>query len=440
MKRTMFGISICLGIFLSGIYLLSSHASTTKDIRYFISEEVAPCFTSGGNARGCDPYNSEDLLTLNMTHNLRNPWVSNSLSNCSEIPTRGNYIDNNRIEFITPTNEKVFAQVTLRDISQTDRGNNSFGTLATTQGVINSTSVSTMQDSSPKPITWLDLPYWNESYGSSAEGSRNAILFEFLDESNTPYEIASFGAWFGDLETRSDGTMASIITYDKNGNVLSAPSFITENSTIPLASCGTTTGLGKGCGNQTTRWIGYTENGGKNVQKLLITVGDDDLGNDGSREHLSFTGPTIIRNYGCTSTPTASLTPTTTTVLSPMPTEAITPTPVIILPTSTPVASITITPSLWPTSTITNTPLPTLTLTPSLIPTATLLPSSTPLPSPTEKPAPTKNTSPTPTQKLKDKDCCKKRPQKKLLKSLIRNLVKLLFESYQRKTIYSHFR
>ena len=47
------------------------------------------------------------------------------------------------------------------DLSEEDLTNTkSIGTLANTQGIINANITSTMQDYSPKPISWLDLPYW----------------------------------------------------------------------------------------------------------------------------------------------------------------------------------------------------------------------------------------------------------------------------------------
>jgi hypothetical protein len=380
-------------------YGLSSVASTPDNIKYFISDEVKPCLTSGGNAKACDIYNPAELLVVNMTHNLRNNWVSHSLTNCSEIPTRGNYIDGSTVEFLTPTNEKVVAKISLRDISVIDSQNNSMGVLATTQGSLNSTIGSTMQDSSPKPITWMDLPYWTENVGSSLEGNRNAVLFEFFDSAGFPTEVASFGAWFGDLEARSDVHPATIITYDRNGNPLAPKVDITENIGTDLSKCGSSTSLGQGCGNQTTRWIGFTDVDTRNVQKVLVTVGEDDIGGDGSREHLSFTGPTIIRNFGCVATSTPTLVPTMTET---------------------------------PTAVPTNTPLPSPTYIPTATPTSTILPSPTftPMPSSTIKPtttqSPRSSSTPTPTAKHTGSHCCDNKPNKKILTRIIKYLIKLV--------------
>jgi len=407
-------IVIIILALIPAFYALTSLASSSSNIKFFISEEVKPCLTSGGNAKPCDINNSADLLVLNMTHNLRNSWVSHSLNNCSEIPTRGSYIDNTTVEFITPTLEKVIAKVSLRDISVTDSENNSIGVPATTQGSLSTNIGSTMQDYSPKPISWMDLPYWTESSGSNLEGNRNAVLIEFVDESGLPKEVASFGAWFGDLETRSDVLPASVIAYDRNWNALSSKTNIFENTGTDLSMCGSSTSLGQGCGNQTTRWIGFTDLDSRYLQKVLITVGEDDLGGDGSREHLSFTGPTIIRNFGCVATNTPTLTPTMTQT---------------------------------PTAIPTNIPLPSPTFLPTAIPTSTILPSPTltPIPSPTVKPTltqlPSPSSNPTPTSKLNGSDCCNQKPMKRMITNLIKSLVKLLEEfQFGKLRLYSWYR
>jgi hypothetical protein len=48
-----------------------------------------------------------------------------------------------------------------------------------------------------------------------------------------------------------------------------------------------------GCGNETTRWIGFTNYTGAMVHSMMIIVGDDDDGDDGKTEHLSMVAPTI---------------------------------------------------------------------------------------------------------------------------------------------------
>lgn len=331
-------------------------SAADEGIKFFISDEVSPCITSGGNPKNCDQYNSADLLVLNITHNLRNEWVKYNLDRCSTIPIRGNYIEDNKVEYILPTGEKIYSTTSLMDLNIDDINNtNSTGTLASTQGTLNTNVTSSMQDYSPKPISWLDLPYWTESSGSSTTGSRNAVLFEFYDTEMNPVGINGFGAWFGDLETRTDSITGFMRAYDSTQNALTENIVISENNGTDLNQCGNTTGVGKGCGNHTTRWIGFSELSQARIQKFLVTVGEDDLGADGSREHLSFTGPAITMSSTC-ATPTVNVIPSTTTG-----------------PTSTP----TIVPSVTLLATLTNTIIPTPTNSSSPIPTSTLLPTAT---------------------------------------------------------------
>lgn len=357
-------------------------SAADEGLKFFISNEASPCFTSGGNPKNCDQYNPNDLLVLNTTHNLRNDWVKYNLDRCSTIPIRGNYVEDNKVEYIFPSGDKIYSTTKLMDLNTDDIINtNSTGILASTQGTINTNITSSMQDYSPKPISWLDLPYWTENSGSSTAGSRNALLFEFYNAEMNPIGINSFGAWFGDLETRSDSITGFMRVYDSTQNSLTDNIVISENTGTDLNQCGSTTGVGKGCGNHTTRWLGFSELSEARIQKLLITVGEDDLGADGSREHLSFTGPTISMASSC-ATPTASIIPSPST----------TPTPTLI-PTIFPSVTLEPTPTntIIPTPTHTTTPLPTVIITNTVAPTETILP-TTPTPSllsPTLTPSPT---------------------------------------------------
>ena len=65
-----------------------------------------------------------------------------------------------------------------------------------------STSSRTLQDCAPRPQSLYDGSrpqprFWNALYGASTD--LNAVMFEF------PQPVRAFGAWFGDLETRTDG-------------------------------------------------------------------------------------------------------------------------------------------------------------------------------------------------------------------------------------------
>lgn len=343
------------------IFINSIHTQALSMSEYFISSEVGPCLTSGGNPKACDISKPNEALVLSAVESLRTEWMSTSQEVCSKAVISGNFLDGNIIEF-TGTNQKIFATVTLRDMDLDDINSlSNLGTKATTQGNLSTSTISIMQDSSPKPLSLVGSSYWTENAGSNSANSRNGVLLEFFDKNNNPTEINGFGAWFGDIETRSNVLPAFMRLYDKDGNNLSENIFIPETENTNLTQCGTTSGSGKGCGNNTTRWIGFSDSQTVSVQKLLIVVGEDDLGSDGSREHLSFTGATIAVLANCPISPTLTVTPSYTITITPSPTSKPTPSPD---PTSTPV--------------ILNTPKTTTTLLPTETqPTATTQPTTT---------------------------------------------------------------
>lgn len=173
-----------------------------------------------------------------------------------------------------------------------------------------------LQANSPRPASLYDSTnqpsYWTE-FGSSGsnDNKRNAIRFTFAQP------VKSFGAWFGDVETRSDGdgtlpppagdgTVAILRLLDADGDRIGAdipiaPSEVYNgnpptSSIINQESCGASNTT-IGCGNQSTRWIGFIDNNPvPQVSQVLVIVGDDDSisgQNDGDGEHLSFIGANV---------------------------------------------------------------------------------------------------------------------------------------------------
>ena len=155
------------------------------------------------------------------------------------------------------------------------------------------TRSSTLQDGAPRPnslysSTEADRPrYWNETIGSGL--NRNAILLQFSEP------ISAFGAWFGDVETRTDGsgTPAQVQLFNASNNMIEDQ--IIPTSTSNQSLCGDPVDPNyAGCGNETTRWTGFID---PNVQvsAMLVIVGDDDSTGDtlGLGESLSFIGATI---------------------------------------------------------------------------------------------------------------------------------------------------
>jgi uncharacterized repeat protein (TIGR01451 family) len=164
---------------------------------------------------------------------------------------------------------------------------------------------SSLQSSAPRPASLYnntDQPgFWNDiSAGAPTDGKRNAVRFTF------DQPVKAFGAWFGDLETRTDGngTPAILRLLDAAGNRIGADITIAprdifdaiapDPETGNQAVCGGLANDELGCGNQSTRWVAFVDSSAiPRVKQVLVIVGDDDGtpgNNDGDSEHLSFIG------------------------------------------------------------------------------------------------------------------------------------------------------
>jgi trimeric autotransporter adhesin len=165
-------------------------------------------------------------------------------------------------------------------------------------------SSGTLQGQAPRPASLFDgdpstTKYWNDLGGSNS--NRNAALFTF----SRP--VSAFGAWFGDLETRTigGGTPAIMRLLDKDGKQIGADILITPNSisnggtfsTLNQATCGLT----NACGKNSTRWIGFVDPIAR-VKQVLIIVGDNDTppttgslpDTTGKNERFSFIGVNLV--------------------------------------------------------------------------------------------------------------------------------------------------
>jgi uncharacterized repeat protein (TIGR01451 family) len=176
---------------------------------------------------------------------------------------------------------------------------NCTGTINAGAGTPQLTQAAALQDTAPRPASLFDSAgnhpsYWTENVGSTT--SRNGILFTFSKP------VAAFGAWFGDVETRADGngTPALLRLLDANGQRIGQDIPITPTTisnggafaSVDQAQCGTSF-TDRGCGNKSTRWIGFVD-GMARVKQALVIVGDDDFGDVGDTEHMSFIGANLV--------------------------------------------------------------------------------------------------------------------------------------------------
>ena len=159
----------------------------------------------------------------------------------------------------------------------------------------------TMQDNAPRPSSAMGGDYYFNQLNNGR--GLNGILFSF----HTP--IQAFGAFFGDVETSLRGTTAFVRLLDNAGQLIAdrpltstlgltggiaAENAICDQHTTPDAQVAAQ-GLAPGCGNGSTRWLGFVS--ATPVAQALVVVGDNDPlpGGRGLSEKLSVMGPTVVR-------------------------------------------------------------------------------------------------------------------------------------------------
>ncbi|MCB0973815.1 MAG: hypothetical protein KDB86_04545 [Actinobacteria bacterium] len=299
----------------------------------------------------------------------------------------------------TPTNvpatvvfpgSSVTASVWKKDITPTERDSlspASWGTddSPTYRDPYYPTSAS-LQDCAPRPSSLYDTAgqprYWNAVGGDGA--NLDAAFFAFSEP------VAAFGAWFGDVETRTDGqgVTAYVKLFDVDGNVLSLTPIPT--STPDQSLCGGPQSSDYiGCGNQSTRWIGFQSSNAE-VAYMMVVVGEDDSCDlypsdcDGNTEHLSWIGPTLAVAPVVTTTTTVTAPTTTTTAVEPTTTTtAPTTTTTAVEPTTTTTAPTTTTTAVEPTTTTTAPTTTTTAVEPTTTTTASDAPTTTTTVAPT---------------------------------------------------------
>lgn len=159
----------------------------------------------------------------------------------------------------------------------------------------------TMQDNAPKASSAVAGDYYLNQLNNLR--GLNGIRLTF----STP--VQAFGAFVGDLETSLRGTTAFLRLLDNNGALIAdvpIPSSLglsggiaaentqCDTSNVPGADV-VAQGLAPGCGNGSTRWIGFVSN--SPVAQAVVVVGDNDPlpGGLGLTEKLSLMGVTVVR-------------------------------------------------------------------------------------------------------------------------------------------------
>lgn len=277
--------------------LFNTSVSAVAARSIYISDEISSSNPSAGLQ--LDSFASNWKSGLVLQGNTTGCTVSHSFGNITASPDT----------IVTSLN--IGGKTVGIDLMNTTGVTYSTFTINGTQGKSESASGG-MQDGSPIPTSAMGQNFWNEQAGSSS--SPNAVRFSF---GNTG--VDNFGIFLGDLETRSDQTSNAkmIIVYtDNTSEIVSINPGLVDGTIINQTTCGGTNQSNSlsGCGNETTRFVGVNvTSGGIAIKEIYFLVGDDDSGDDGNTEHMSFINPMISTlNCSASSASTTSISLSTT--------------------------------------------------------------------------------------------------------------------------------
>lgn len=277
------------GLLMSASVLLSVPSASAVD-QLFVSVEVEDAPDSGCQA---DNVGSPGPELRTAADALNDAWHAAALAagdtvfQEASLPPPGSRANPVSITFPFASGDRI-ATVTAVDVADPTPGSGDQG--SPIAGNVTISTGPTLQECSPKPAHIFDSggPHWTEGIGSGA--SRNGVQFTF----DAP--VRAFGAWFGDLETGPEaegGVTALVKLFDSSGSEIgSSP---VDTSTANTSDCGGPNSSDlPGCGNDSTRWIGFVRDAA-DVAVMLVIVGDDDTpasGGDlgGLSEHTSWTG------------------------------------------------------------------------------------------------------------------------------------------------------
>ncbi len=126
---------------------------------------------------------------------------------------------------------------------------------------------------------------YDEIEQSGRDNTINGLVFTFSNP------IKGFGAWFGDVETRTDGSGVPLTVrfLDSAGGRIGDDVVIEPRAV--QTGCGNSN---VGCGNSVTRWIGFTDtNATARVKQIVFIIGYQGGSGSVNTQRFSFIGPTL---------------------------------------------------------------------------------------------------------------------------------------------------
>lgn len=258
-----------------------------------------PGAAAATQAASTDEIGGTSVLAHSTAQNLRSGWLSQVAANggTASAPmtlTQPTYVNGSAVSGVINT----AADGTTTSVARTRYTAGTSPTLvgpSTNPGTATcTTSGTSLQGGAPRPTSLESNSTcssaagfaWANAGGTGESTTRDAVEFTF----SRP--VLGFGAWFGDLETRTDGNgiPAVVRLYGPGGTLLSDQQVQPGPTYLPQSSCG---GSYTGCGNNTTRWVGFVADPAQPVSRMVVIVGDDDPNGTALDEGIGFIGPTL---------------------------------------------------------------------------------------------------------------------------------------------------
>ncbi len=151
------------------------------------------------------------------------------------------------------------------------------------QGTENAPRPASLYNTANQPLIYDEIAFASQPNRNT---TINAAQFTFSTA------IRAFGVWFGDTESRTDGGGDPMVVrmLDAAGNRIGSDVLIQ-----PLVGVQTACGAGiAGCGNQTTRWIGFRDTATPaRVRQMVVIIGSQSTAAGVGGQRVAFIGPTI---------------------------------------------------------------------------------------------------------------------------------------------------
>lgn len=268
----------------------------------FLSEEFqAQDGANAGTIRGGDPAGAGAFAAFLGTAGLISSDVASTLSAPGNYAVWSNISDPGAV-----ASTSISFSGTSVGVSVSGWGSSGL-TTPSGNAVIDGFGLSgtSLQSASPRPGFASGAGsgvYIGTSQGGTSDGIRNAVTFNL--SSFAGGGVYAFGIFGGDLETGGPGGSPSgfLFVQFANGDTETIK-YDPDASLFPDAAFTGTNNAGETYGNETSRFVGISDDT-RLITAVTFVVGDDDDGDNGDSEQLSFIAPMVFMSFdGTTAVP-----------------------------------------------------------------------------------------------------------------------------------------